>query len=115
MIQFLGFLVRSARWLRRRSRQSQLRQKSAKGKADNAFILFASPTLRELSGFYRQNRRFPFGLTVPRSLVKQHTLIRTVQRERRYLNIKAIAALTLHLVGPAHHPRRCVEGRATRI
>src|ERR1700676_4255797 len=49
------------------------------------------------------------------SLVQQYILIRTIQRERRYFNIKPHAALTLHLVSPAHHSRRRVEGRATRI
>jgi hypothetical protein len=47
--------------------------------------------------------------------IQKCALIRAIQRERRYLNIKTLTALTLHLVGPAHHPRRRVERRATRI
>src|ERR1035438_4039290 len=43
------------------------------------------------------------------------SLDRPNQRERRYLNIKTLTALTLHLVGSAHHPRRRVERRATRV
>ncbi len=42
-------------------------------------------------------------------------MIRTIKRERRYLNIKPLAALSLHLVSAAHHPRRRVERRTTRI
>src|ERR1019366_3800240 len=47
--------------------------------------------------------------------LQKYALIRTIQRERRYLNIKTLTALTLHLVGSAHHPRRRVERRATRV
>jgi hypothetical protein len=47
--------------------------------------------------------------------IRKYALIRAIKRECRYLNIKALTALSLHLVSPAHHPRRRVERRATRI
>jgi len=47
--------------------------------------------------------------------VQNYALIRAIERECRYLNIKALTALSLHLVCPAYHPRRRVERRATRI
>jgi hypothetical protein len=50
-----------------------------------------------------------------RSLIQQYILIRAIQGERRYLNIKSLALLALHLVTSAHHPRRRVEGRTARI
>src|ERR1700679_1518159 len=52
----------------------------------------------------------------PRSLlVQQYILIRAIQRECGYLNVKQLAPIALHLVTSAHHPRRGVERRATRI
>ena len=48
-------------------------------------------------------------------LIQQYTMIRAIKRERRYLNIKTLTALTLYLVSAAHHPRRRVEWRAARI
>ena len=48
-------------------------------------------------------------------LIHEYVLIRAIQREHRYLDIKTLTALTLHLVSPAHHPRRRVERRATCI
>ena len=36
--------------------------------------------------------------------IQKYALIRAIERECRYLNIKSLTALTLHLVSPAHHP-----------
>src|ERR1700722_2150020 len=51
----------------------------------------------------------------PYPSIQKCALIRAIERERRYLNIKTLTALTLHLLSSAHHPRRRVERRATRI
>ena len=45
--------------------------------------------------------------------MQQYTLIRGVQRERWYFNIKPLATIAFHLVTPAHHPRRRVKSRTT--
>src|SRR5580704_6241821 len=50
-----------------------------------------------------------------RALIQKYILFRAIQGERRYLNIKSLAPLTLHLVTSAHHPRRRVEGRTARV
>jgi hypothetical protein len=47
--------------------------------------------------------------------IHKQALIRTVEREGGYLDVKTLAALTLHLVSPAHHPRWRVERGATGI
>jgi len=47
--------------------------------------------------------------------IQEYTLIWTIQREGRYLNIEPLTAFTLHLVSPAHHPRCGVERRAAGI
>src|ERR1700757_1464515 len=47
--------------------------------------------------------------------IQEYALIHAIERECRYLNIKMLTALSLHLVSPAHHPRRSVERRATCI
>ena len=54
-------------------------------------------------------------LVISSSLVKQYTLIRGVQRERWYLNIKPLATTAFHLVTPTHHPRRRVERRTADV
>jgi hypothetical protein len=48
-------------------------------------------------------------------LIQKYGVIWTIQRERRDFNIKTLSVLSLHLISPAHHPRRRVQRRATRI
>ena len=49
------------------------------------------------------------------SLIHHQPLIRTIQRKRRYLNIKPLAAFAFHQVTSAHHPPRRVEGSAAGV
>ena len=42
-------------------------------------------------------------------------MIRAIQRERWYLDVKPLAGLTFHLVCTAHHTRRSIKGHPTRI
>lgn len=49
------------------------------------------------------------------SLMQRYTLIRGVQRERWYLNIKPFATIAFHLVTPTHHPRRRVKKRTAAV
>jgi hypothetical protein len=60
-------------------------------------------------------RRFSIPDPLSCSLVCSYASIRKIQRERRNLNIETLTALTLHLVSPAHHPRRRVKRRAASI
>ena len=41
--------------------------------------------------------------------MQQYTLIRRIERERWYLNIKPLATIAFHLIAPAHHPRRRIK------
>ncbi len=55
------------------------------------------------------------GLVSVDFLIQRYTLIRGVQRERWYLNIKPLATIAFHLVTPTHHPGRCVKVRTAGV
>jgi hypothetical protein len=47
--------------------------------------------------------------------IQESGLVRAVQGERRYLDIKMFSALRFHLVGATHHSPRRVERRAACV
>ena len=84
----LLFILKGEMGWHRNSRQAPWKLSSTDANRPNRFSEAAAASLNDIN-----------------FSVQKYALVWTIQRERRYFNIKTLSVVSLHLISPAHHPR----------